>query len=78
MNGFVKICLSAVVLMTSVVSSISAVEGRDRVVLRGNSFPAIVEHETRDALIQGHTFSTNLQTRRWSEVIEIVYAAGWR
>ena len=75
MNGFVKICLSAVVLMTSVVSSISAVEGRDRVVLRGNSFPAIVEHETRDGIEYKVTPSqTNLQTRRWSEVIEIVYA----
>lgn len=66
--------LCAVLLCGGLTISLSAMEGRDRIVLRGNAFPAIIERETREGIEYRITPSQpTVQTRRWSEVVEITY-----
>lgn len=63
-----------IILASGLLSQAAAVEGRDRVVLRGNAFPAIVERETREGIeYRVSPAQPNVQTRRWSEVVEIIY-----
>lgn len=67
-------CIAMVFGLSALAQHASAVEGRDRVVLRGNAFPAIVERETREGIeYKVSPAQPNVQTRRWSEVVEIIY-----
>ena len=75
MNRLFILSVSVICCLVGLVSPAEAVEPGDQVILRGSSFRAIVEHETRDGISYRVTPSqTNLQTRRWSEVVDIIYA----
>ena len=75
MSRLICLAIAILALFSLGLSSAAAVEGRDRIVLRGNAFPAIIERETRDGIEYRITPSqTTVQTRRWSEVVEIIYS----